>query len=308
MKRFALWGMTALFALTGCARLENENILDNEPKFPVKFTINMSKEVLPFTQTKAAPPLDVREPVMETRADGSELYDRIDYLVYLPDEGNQLLKQVTYTTEDLDFGMVYDSLPAGNYALCFIAHSSDDMTIDGYTARFGELSDTFHHYKTLSVSPGNEITEDITLQRVVGKVEFQATDQVPDDGKNFLMTVTTPASTLDLTTGYGLTDDSPLTYDHTFTAEERGTSGTTHGFLTFITNPGSMLSARLISYDQAGEILRERLVEEISPIANRIIRYKGTLYTPQNSDEVFNILIWNNGLWEDVDERPLPDE
>lgn len=306
MKKYVLGGLIGLYALTGCAKLENESFQNDKSGFPVKYTISMSKEILPFIETKAAPPLNIQEPI-ETRNNGNDLYNRIDYLVFLADEDNQLLKHITYQTDDLDFGIVYDTLPAGNYNLCFIAHSSKDMTIEGQIAQFQDISDTFHHYKTLTVSPGNEITEEITLQRVVGKIEFQATDPVPADGKNFKMTITSPADKLDLTTGYGLTDDYPLIYDHTFTSEERGTTETTHGFLTFITNPGSMLTAHLISYDQQGEILRERLVEEISPIANRITRYKGTLYTPQNSDETFNILIWNNGLWEKVDEQPLPE-
>ena len=307
MKMFILGGLIGLYALTSCAKLENESFSSSEKRYPLRFSIDMNKEVLPFAMTKAAPPLDMEEPIA-TRQGDEDLYDRIDYLVFQADEGNMLVKHKTYLKTDLDFGMVYDTLSAGNYNFCFLAHSSEEMTVEGQNAHFEDMSDTFHATMNLTIVPGEQTAEDVVLERVVSRIEFQATDPVPEEGKNFQMTITSPASTLGLLTGEGTTDQESLVYEHSFTDEERGVSGTTHGFFTFVPNPPFALSAKLVSNDQSDEVLRERQVEDITPVANQIIRYKGALYSPQSANHSFTIQIWNDGAWGEPHEIDLEDD
>lgn len=40
---------------------------------------------------------------------------------------------------------------------------------------------------------------------------------------------------------------------------------------------------------------------------NKIIRYKGRLYSRSESDDTFQISIYNNGKWEETTDIELPD-
>jgi hypothetical protein len=56
--------------------------------------------------------------------------------------------------------------------------------------------------------------------------------------------------------------------------------------------------------------MRRRIVSDILPIANKVIRYTGILYTPPKPDEsenTFNLIIDNNGEWSEPEEKELPE-
>ena len=56
--------------------------------------------------------------------------------------------------------------------------------------------------------------------------------------------------------------------------------------------------------------MRKRTVTGITPIANKIIRYTGILYTPPKPDETentFNLIIGNNGKWDELEDNELPE-
>ena len=43
------------------------------------------------------------------------------------------------------------------------------------------------------------------------------------------------------------------------------------------------------------------------PEKNKIIRYKGRLYSRSESDDTFQLSIYNNGKWEETTDIELPD-
>ena len=70
------------------------------------------------------------------------------------------------------------------------------------------------------------------------------------------------------------------------------------------------ISVTLTATGSDNQVLRKRTVTDIIPIANKIIRYTGILYTPPKPDETentFNLIIGNNGEWDEPEENELPE-
>ncbi|MDD2953169.1 MAG: hypothetical protein PHC95_08410 [Parabacteroides sp.] len=319
MKKKELMAIACLLCFCCCGGTEKEvPIPDLQEKVsPIQFTIDLQKEVLPFPTTKSIPELDIPEPSPQNPDTGEDpstpdinpdnLYNRIDYIVYQSGNPDILIKHKQFTPQDPDFTIIYDSLPSGNYHICFLAHSDKDVSVSGQTALFSKVSDTFHLFHTQEVQAGANIIKDITLQRIVSKIEFLSTDSVPKGLKSFTIDVSNYQNKIDLTTGNGISQNTPYTQTDAFSDSDIGKTKFTHSFFTFIPAPGFMLKAHLAAKNQIDEITREREVNDIQPLKNRIIRYTGILYTPKESDDTFTIDIINDGKWDSPIDKDLID-
>lgn len=299
--------------LAGCER----NELQDEPEFqtsvfPVQFTIQMEREVLPFPETRSIPENTMPEPdqpaVPEGDAELNELCSTIEYVVY---EGEEFVKheQFVYDPYDLDadFGCVYDSLPQGNYTFYFVAHSSKEADLSGVVFSFDSVSDTFYEALSLEIGAAEEVNESVTLQRAVSRIEFMATDTVHDRLERFDMLVVGQSVQLSLEDGTGIRSASQQTISHVFTEEEVGEENKIHAFYTFIPSEQGTISVYLSAIAHGGELLRERFVDHIVPEKNKIIRYKGRLYDRSESEDTFVVSIYEDGAWEEIKEELLPE-
>ncbi len=316
MKKKEFVAIAYLLCFCCCGGTEDENIVPTpQPKLsPVQFTIDLQKEALPITGTKSIPLLDIPEPVSRAGEDPStpevdpdNLYDRIDYIVYQSGNPDVLVKHRQFTPEDPDFTIVYDSLPAGSYRICFLAHSDRNISVSGQTALFSKVSDTFHLFLEQEVHAEERIIKDVTLRRIVSKIEFIATDAVPGKQKDFTINVSNYQDKIDLTTGSGISQDTPYTQTYTFNDSDIGKTRFSHSFFTFVPARDAALKAHLQAKDQANEVTREREVNDIQPLANYIIRYTGILYTPKVSDDTFTLDILNDGKWDSTIDKDLTD-
>ena len=310
MKKIGLQAIACLLCICGCEKASHEIPQPEGSLIPVQFTIDLQQEVLPFPLTRAMPPLDIPEPKITDKDNGEEpasdeLYDRIEYIVYHADDPENPLKHRQFTPDDPDFSIIYDSLPPGDYHLCFLAHSDKGIEISGHTARFRKVSDAFHLFLSQTIHAEERINKDIVLNRIVGKIEFRSTDTIPPNQERFRIEVSGYQDQIDLHTGEGIAEESSYIQTDTFAPTDRGKKPYTHSFFTFIPQAGGKLSASLAAYDTDNEITREREVEDISPIANRMIRYTGILYTPKVSDDTFTLDILDAGRWEEPIEKPL---
>lgn len=310
-----LMGMSVL-ALLSCESTPEPDPDDprvvnpEEEVFPVKFSLSLKEEVIPFPETRAIPPLNIGEPVAvernETPKAIEELCSTIEYIVFK--EGETVpYREITYAKEDLDFGVISDELPRGEYQFFVVAHNSSTATLDEKTLSFDRVTDTFHYTFYLNILPGDIHQESITLYRVVSKVEFVSTDIVPVGAQTFSIQLDKHACQLDLTTGHGL---YPETQTPLFTyalTDHVGSSGITHSFFTFVPESGALLSANLKTTDTEDAILRERTVDNIQPIANKIIRYIGQLYNSSHSEEEFVITLAEDGEWGETIETDIGD-
>ncbi|MDR2968516.1 MAG: hypothetical protein LBV32_02795 [Tannerellaceae bacterium] len=296
--------------LFSCNPTERRTEIPEEEMFPVKFSLHLEEEVLPFSPTRGIPPLNISEPSSAggEENDGSPeaLCSAIEYIVYKDGESVPC-RNTTFTREDVDFGQISDQLPRGGYTFIVVAHNASSTELAGNRMVFDRVTDTFHYTFPLEIEAGDRIEETVTLYRVVNKTEFVSTDIVPKGAKDFTIQLDKYPCILDLSTGHGVVAEGnvPLfTYPLTEHAGERGIP---HAFYTFVPEGGISLSAKLQTTDTEGNTLRERTVENIQPIVNKIIRYKTMLYNPSQSDNDFTIVIDEGGEWDETIENELPD-
>ena len=319
MKKNELVAIACLLCFCCCNGTEKEvpNPDLQEELSPIQFTIDLQKEVLPFPVTKSIPELNIPEPIPQNPdaeedpstpdIDPDNLYNRIDYIVYQSGKPDILVKHKQFTPQDPDFTIIYDSLPSGDYHICFLAHSDKNISVSGQTALFSKVSDTFHLFLTQEVQTGERIIKDITLQRIVGKIEFISTDAVPKNLKSFTINVSNYQNKIDLTTGNGISQNTPYTQTDTFNDSDIGKTNFSHSFFVY---PGSRIhvqSTPVSAKNQINEVTREREVNDILPLINHIIRYTGILYTPKESDETFTLDILNDGKWDSPIDKDLKD-
>lgn len=266
---------------------------------------------------KSIPDFSVPEPTPsgnennegKTDPELSDLCTQIEYIVYAADRPDECLKHRHFCSTDgnIDFGIVYDTLPAGSYQVALVAHSSDKVYLDGRYMSFDHLSDTFYATASPTVNGVEPQNLDLTLSRVVGRIEFVSTDPVPTAQKSFTIGIDRYPDALDLKNGHGLATHQPVSFTHTFTAADAGHTGMRHAFFTFVPDADGTIDVKLTATGADGRPTRQRLLSGIRPEANRILRYTGRLYTVSDADNTFNLIIYNNGKWDTPVEEELPD-
>lgn len=315
MKKKDLYALACIFWFAGCSSPASDEIEIVQNLFPVQFSVQLQKEVLPFSPTRSMPPNTVPEPVVpgedNPEKELKELCSAIEYLVYKDGDQLQLVKHRTYHVDtEPDFGIVYDTLPAGNYQVYLLAHQSKLATFSKDVFSFDEPSDSFYKNQALHLKEGEETNVDISLQRIVSRIEFKAADKIPEDIARFELTVSHYPNQLEILTGKGDISSVTNNFSYEFRTEEKGQSGKIHSFYSFIPATDEKISVTLTSIGPDNQIMRKRTVTGITPIANKIIRYTGILYTPPKPDETentFNLIIGNNGKWDELENNELPE-
>lgn len=309
LKNCMVW-MSAI-ALLSCNSSDPDPVDYQEEVFPLKFSLLLKEEVFSFPETRGIPPLDITEPAVLTRGDDDpksleELCGKIEYIVFKDGDGTPY-RNVTYSRDDLDFGVISDQLPRGDYEIIVVAHNSSSASVSGYHLAFDRVTDTFHHAFRLEVEPAVRYERTIMLYRVVSKIEFVSTDLVPQGAKDFSIRLDKHPSALNLSTGHGvIPEETPSAFNYPLAAYV-GETDLTHAFFTFVPEGGTSLTASLKAVDTEDAVLRERTVENIQPIVNKIIRYKGRLYNSSLSDDEFTIILDEDGQWSETIENELGD-
>lgn len=320
MKKKDLYALACIFCLAGCSDPASDELEIVQNLYPVQFSVQLQKEILPFPPTRSMPPNTVTEPTVNndsgkdpdkenSEKELSEICSVIDYLLFNDNDLSVPIRKERYDADtEEDFGIVYDQLPTGNYKGYFMAHQSKEATIEGNVFSAGEVPEVF--YQSISFTVGNEESAniDITLQRIVSRIEFKASDAVPDEAKQFDLSIDNYPNQFDILEGKGVISNTSHNISHTFTSEEKLKKGTVHSFYTFIPPGNEKIAVTLTTTDNSSNILRTRTVANISPIANKIIRYTGILYTPPKPDETgntYHLEIENNGKWRDTIEKEL---
>ena len=320
MKKKELCAVACLFWLAGCNDPASDEVEIVKNLFPVQFSVQLQKEVLPFPSTRSMPPNAFPEPTVPDESDpdkenpDKELKDfcsTIEYLVYDKNDLEEPVKHHIYNVEtDNDFSIVYDTLPAGNYQVYFLAYRSEESSFAENTFSFDKVSDTFYGTKVFDVEKEEETNIDIDLERIVSRIEFKAIDPVPDVIKQFDISIKNYPTKLNILTKEGIASSEEQSFTYLFKPNDKGQSGKTHSFYAFVASGGKRISATLTSTDIDGQVMRCRTVTDILPIANKVIRYTGILYThpkPDESENTFNLIIGDNAEWSEPVEKELPE-
>ena len=317
MRKKTYFVLGCMLYLTGCSNNPSlEEIINPQTEFfPVQFSIQMEKEIMSFPSTRSMPDNAIPEPSVSKAGDDdaelNELCSTIEYVVFKDEEIPAFIKhkQFTYNPTDLDadFSCIYDSLPQGDYKFYFLAHNSKNAALSGSTFSFDSISDTFYEMLSLNIGVADVVNRDISLQRIVSRIEFMATDSVSDILKQFDMEIDGISNQLDISPGQGIKTPDKQILSYTFKDDEIGEVNKIHSFYTFIPAADNRIAVRLSAIAKNDEPIRERQINNIIPEKNKIIRYKGRLYSRSESDDTFQISIYNNGEWEVTPDVELPD-
>lgn len=82
-----------------------------------------------------------------------------------------------------------------------LAHNSKNAVLSGSTFSFDSISDTFYEMISLNIDVAEITNKDVSLQRIVSRIEFMATDSVSDILKQFDMEIDGISNQLDIATG-----------------------------------------------------------------------------------------------------------
>lgn len=315
MRKKVFFALAFVLSLTGCNSSSLEEVIPQTEFFPVQFSIQMEKEIMSFPTTRSMPDNVIPEPSVskagENDVELNELCSTLEYVVFKNEEVPAFIKhkQFTYSPTDLDadFSCIYDSLPQGDYKFYFLAHNSKTVVLSGSTFSFDSISDTFYEMLSLNIGVAEVINKDISLQRIVSRIEFMATDSVSDILNQFDMEIDGISNQLDITTGQGIKTPDKQIFSYTFNNDEIGEVNKIHSFYTFIPATDNKMAVHLTAIAHSGEPIRERQIDNIIPEKNKIIRYKGRIYSRSESDDTFQISIYNNGKWEVTSDVELPD-
>lgn len=334
------WGAGSLLLLFfGCSGAEENPYPLSAEKFPVCFSLGLDETILPFPPsgngpaTKSIPDFSIPEPTPgtggippeegengsnentppsndpETDQEVGDLCTEIEYVVYSSDSPEECLKHLHFNRDDrnIDFGIVYDTLPAGRYRIVFIAHSSKKADLVGRRLSFDALSDIFYAGAESTVGNGQALSQDFTLARIVGQIEFVSTDPLPAAQQAFCIAVDRYPNTLDLANGQGIASAHPVSFTYAFTDVDAGKTGMRHAFFSLVPAGNGTLDLRLTATDRQGNPTRQRSLSGVRPLANRVLRYTGRLYSFSDTDNTFSLNIHNNGKWDAPQEEALPE-
>lgn len=232
----------------------------------------MEKEIVSFP-TRSIPNNVIPEPTVskagESDAELNEICSTIEYVVFKNEDTPALIKhkQFTYNPTDLDadFSCIYDSLPQGDYKFYFLAHNSKNAVLSGSTFSFDSISDTFYEMISLNIDVAEITNKDVSLQRIVSRIEFMATDSVSDILKQFDMEIDGISNQLDIATGQGIKIPDKQILSYTFKNNEIGEVNKVHSFYTFIPPTDNKIAVRLSAIAKNDEPIRERQIDNIIP-------------------------------------------
>lgn len=251
-------------ALTACEKpiLDSEDIND-EPTGNVVLTFNASG-----AQTRAATPAIgdyfTKLNVMLFNEDGTKYFDKV---------------RTQYSTDE-NFGQMSLTLPAGEYTVVAVGHSSvKSATIKSpemvqFTASDGEkLTDTFCYEGTVTVGEQPE-QHALTMSRVAAMVRFQFTDEeIPAALTHVKFDYTGGSANFNPTTSEGTTkstqsENRPVSADdqyQVFTFPYMAATGT--------------LKMTVSALASDGTVIKKRTLESVPVTRNRITTFTGPLFS-----------------------------
>ena len=252
MRKKVFFALGCVLYLTGCDSSSLEKVIPQTKFFPIQFSIQMEKEIVSFP-TRSIPNNVIPEPTAskagESDAELNEICSTIEYVVFKNEDTPALIKhkQFTYNPTDLDadFSCIYDSLPQGDYKFYFLAHNSKNAVLSGSTFSFDSISDTFYEMISLNIDVAEITNKDVSLQRIVSRIEFMATDSVSDILKQFDMEIDGISNQLDIATGQGIKTPDKQILSYTFKNNEIGEVNKVHSFYTFIPPTDNKIAVRL---------------------------------------------------------------
>lgn len=300
-----------ILCLTACGQPDEEDY-ERQEICTVQFQIQPSPEILPFQPTRGIPGNIPPEPgasAPNEEGGTSDLFSIIEYTIY-NSETDEIVKQEQFVRDntDEDFGSyLYDEFKAGDYKICLLAHSAPEVHYEGDCITFARVGDCFYTSHNLVVEPGEaEQSVELTLSRIVSRVEFLPTDDIPLNATSFQMEISGLYNTFNLLSGEAADTPKDTLIQHAFTPSDRQTASLYKpSFMTLLPGDGTKIGSVTLLTLQETTPIHTQTLKNIPLYANRTTRYTGVLFTPGLANGTFELNIENGGQWgEDVEYKP----
>lgn len=187
-------------ALLSCKKDQSSNHKVSAKGYKVTFNVtNFTQKQTNFSLRNKAHTFAVGDTV------NVGAYLDLFYYVVLDDHNNPVKVKAQDSTM-ANMGMITDTLPAGNYTIAMVAgkkglHVTATFGIGSFFDYNGNpWLDTFFDSFPLTVG-STDITQNVTLSRVVGKLEVKITNPIPANTDSLLITINGDAVNKQLLTG-----------------------------------------------------------------------------------------------------------
>jgi hypothetical protein len=206
MKKVLLLTAVSLLLLFSCKK-ENARKVANASSTKYKVTFN----VVNFKIGKSTFALRPKGSTMassDTLTALNTYFDELDYIVY--DDLRNTVKRVIQDSTMANMGTITDSLPAGTYRISIVAGKKGLAIRDNFFTEndFGyggnSWQDTFFDSFMITVNYA-PVNQNVTLSRVVSKLELQVLDTMPMNADSLVLTVYQDAY------GHDLFENVPMT-------------------------------------------------------------------------------------------------
>jgi hypothetical protein len=299
MKKALLFSAIAALLFFSCKKNHSASTGPSGKKYPVTFNVtNFITSHGGFAIRHGANNLS------DTVSVASSGADLLYYLVY-----DQFGKTVhnfptVQDSTNANFGTVTDSLPAGSYQVVFVAGKKGlQVTGAGQTASaiFGyggtKWQDAF--WDGINVTVGaNGVSQDVTLKRVVGKLEVDITDAIPANADSLEINVNPESDSRQITDG--LPNGQPagvVDYREKIPASAIGTTNFTMDRL--IGNTAIPFTVVITARDASNAVIGSATVNNVSVTSNMKTILSGNLFggTPPANSQTFTVKVdtaWNS--------------
>lgn len=315
-----------LFFLAACSLLgaSCSNPVETTLKdktYEKNFSFSFKSEVIPFSTKSAAgiPFFNIPDPT--TKTDGvvdpptppnptpSTLAAPKVIQKYLY-SGETLLERGVILKENGSFPCLKERFKEGSYKYIFVAHSQDTICFNNHTLTFEEVPDVFTGNIQFDIPAENNNSEQISLDRCIARIEIVSDTPTPENVKSISIQTTNVLNTLDINTNCAVIPEGYIAEKNYLFSKQETTKNVipndkpfSAGVNTFVLPSQEQPSLRIsivvtITYNDDKTI--SHTISDIDPIENKIIRYKGNIFSEDGS---FSFII--NDKWDETDERPI---
>lgn len=223
--------------------------------------------------------------VEQTPIGRAALEDACNTLNYFRYTDGALTNSLTQLSTEEGFGSFSDEMPWGTHELYFIGHKNELTSFENDIASFDRVGDTFSHYISLIVDGETDTNQTFTLGRRVAKFELMATDAIPEDLSEVIVTATGGSTQLNVKTGKG---GAVMEQQKTVVVPETALGKTEQTFALYLFLPDGVntVDINMLFQDAEGNEIVDLIIEDVSVKTNYITRYKGRVF---GADQTFSI-------------------
>lgn len=252
-----------------------DSTINNTPNKKVKVTFNVSMDS------------KISDFAMRSNTEG------IKHLDYYAKYNNEYISQITQSNSNSDFGNITDELPVGTCTIYFIGHNSTECNLnqENNIITFDKISDTFIYSKDIEVKEEGAYINPIVLERAVGKLEIIGEDAIPNNAKRIVFSLTNHYSSYSLVSNQAMGDKTTTTREWEYASNNIGKENVSYSIYSFISDLPNISYLSITSYDLLNNIIKEINIPNIQLYKNKIVRYTGKLFTPDTTENSFNISI-----------------